>query len=218
MRKLLAVLVLAGASRAGAGEPWPSHPTAYVGAEDAEQVVETPPPRLRFGIGFASGAVDVGGSDPLVTVGGLELRGGIQLSDLMAVLYQGSFTLMWPDLRQAVLVELTPTWLGPVSLATGFGADWMLAAGPIAVPLGPAGGGLFDTSRFNQFVSLGIPVRIALDIPVISSTPGHQRQAFSISLELDPSIVVLNDTYRYLNPFRDVFQMGFVAGMGYELY
>ncbi len=79
--------------------------------------------RFRFGIGFVSGAAYLNRpiSEVLATVIGIQIHLGVQIDDTFAVMYQGSATLLWPAVRDAVLLEVSPT--KSLSFGAGVGID-----------------------------------------------------------------------------------------------
>ena len=138
---------------------------------------------MRFGIGFVSGESALQDTEDLgaiPTLLGLELRLGLQANEILAVLYQGSMTAVWPDFRNAVLAEASLTRY--FSLGAGLGVDWL-----ILIPNG-------DKSSTGKVpgewsLSVGVPLRIAFNIPTGTGQNG-ERYAVAVSFEGIPGIAV----------------------------
>lgn len=165
--------------------------------------------RLRFGAGLTSGLVTQqeaysGGAQTTteLTVIGLELRLGVQLDDRFAVFYQGNAAFgLAAAVRNGVLFEVTPrNWL---SIAAGVSVNYFD---------GPNLSGMFGTPvPDSQAWSLGVPVRLALNLPFHRSESGR-RLATSLSIDLTPAYSFGG----YNLPAG--FQLGSVAGLSFEMY
>ncbi len=152
--------------------------------------------RLRFGIGVVSGAAGVdrpGDSSQLATILGLELHAGIQLNDWFALMDQASGTLLAPDLRDAVLGEVTLSRY--FSMGAGLGIDWL--------PL---------TARDVPSLSAGVPVRVAVNFPTATDEPAA-RHAVALSLELTTGVYVGRASSASAGPL-----LGVLLGISYEIY
>jgi len=156
--------------------------------------------RFRFGIGFVSGGAYLNRpiSEVLATVIGIQIHLGVQIDDTFAVMYQGSATLLWPVVRDAVLLEVSPT--KSLSFGAGVGIDslnGLVAAG--------------DGIVLDGANTAGIPLRLAWNV-VTSEGPGR-RTAMALSVELTPSFVIGGD-----KDFANGFVLGALGGISFEMY
>ena len=155
--------------------------------------------RARFGIALVCGPTlaDTGGaSNVLGGVIGLELRLGVQLGDLFAVLLQGSAGLL--DLRAAALFEVTPTRY--FSAGVGVGVDFMPAAFGAPPPL----------PETHAWI---VPARLAFNLP-LSAYATENRSAISFEVNLVPGSVSDGRPADLGQPF----EFGIIGGLGFELY
>jgi hypothetical protein len=168
---------------------------------------ETPPalteqgPRLRFGMGIISGAVDVQSPDglPIATVFGVDLRLGIELNDYFAVMYEGSGTFLFPLVSNAIMVEMTPC--NYFSLGVGGGVYWLLT-------IAGGGGGTINAT------SAGIPVRFAVNLPFAHSKSSDQRYAIAFSFQVTPAYAFAGSQ----SLGEGQWQVGFMGGISFEMY
>ena len=159
------------------------------------------PMRFRFGIGFVSGETSMQSvQDDIPTILGLELRLGLQAGDLLALMYESSMTGVWPDLRNAVLAEVSLTRY--LSIGAGLGLDWLMY-----IPTG-------DEKSIGPLptewaLSAGIPIRIAFNIPTGTGSNG-QRYAVALSFEGFPGLTVAG------NPGSGLV-LGAMGGLSFEM-
>jgi hypothetical protein len=144
-------------------------------------------------------------------VAGFDLRLGTQFDDHFAVMYDGSLTFIWPQLTNGVLFEWTPVnWF---SGAIGASLSWTVAEYE-----GPALG-----IAFESVVGIGVPLRIAFNVPVIDrmQIPAddwtgqrfiqRRRTAIAFSFTATPGAAFVTGGY-------SGFQLGLMGGISYELY
>jgi hypothetical protein len=181
---------------------------APVAAESAaahpQPTVEPPParldtgPRFRFGIGLIAGLTladeEVDGN--LIAAVGLDLRLGVQIDDLFAVLCQASAALL--ELRAAVLFEVTPNRY--FSAGVGIGVHHL----PI---------GVFEEAPPADTDAVIVPVRLAFNLP-LSAYARKNRTAISLEANLMPGFVYAGLPVEY----GQRFEFGILGGLGFELY
>jgi hypothetical protein len=193
-------LAAATASAQTAPNPDATQPVAHEGDHS----------RFRFGVGATTGLVTQeesysGGAqmNSELTAVGLSLRLGAQLDDQWAVYYQGAAAVgLAASVRNGVLFEITPRdWL---SIGSGLSLGYFAA---------PNLSGMFGNTPAptSEAWSLGVPVRLALNLPIHRSESGR-RLATSFSVELTPAYSFGG----YQLPAG--LQLGSVAGLSFEMY
>jgi hypothetical protein len=174
--------------------------------------------RSRFGIGLISGALVLGQDSgqglpaAVATVAGFDLRLGTQYNDHFAVMYDGSLTVIWPQLTSGVLFEWTPVnWF---SGAIGPSLNWTL----------PVFGGGQGGFGFEEVLGIGAPLRIAFNLPLVDQmqVPAdpwvgrgfvqRRRTAIAFSFTVTPGVAYVTGGY------QSGFQLGLMGGISYEMY
>lgn len=152
--------------------------------------------RFRFGVEFVSGAFGLA-HETFPTMLGVGVRAGVQLNGSVAIVAQGSLTLLWPAARGGAELELTPV-------------DWLtFAIGPsYERATAPDGAGGRDGAS-----TAALPLRLSFNLPLARSRNGA-RSALSISGEAIPGVVF--DTTTPDQPKG--FAMGALGGIGYQYY
>ena len=188
-----------------------------------EQQASPPPPprsepRFRFGIGGIAGLAALqrpdGGTDGSSSLG-FDLRLGVQLSDRYAVLYQVGLQTganltasSLPNLRNAILVELTP--VDAFSVGAGVSADLTTWDAQNCEPL-------FGCS-FLQTWSLGVPLRLALNLALGERGASGRRAAASFHVDLTPAYAFGGAYSGGGSSIAPGLQLGIVAGLSAELF
>ncbi|HEY1957447.1 MAG TPA: hypothetical protein VGH28_17635 [Polyangiaceae bacterium] len=170
-------------------------------ADDQPTPVVDHGPRFRFGVSATAGLIGQQQTydnetqwQSNIAVPGLAVRAGVQLDDRYAVFYQLSGSIFLPTLRNAAMFEVTPVrWF---SVGAGASVNYFN-------PLD------YDAS---DAWSLGVPVRLAVNVPFHISPTSGRRLGMSFNVEVTPA-------YSFGGPGLPAgFQLGSVAGVGFEMF
>jgi hypothetical protein len=159
--------------------------------------------RVRFGIAIIFGVSldgEVAGPYEKRAILGLDLRLGLQIDDLFAVMSQ--VTTGFFDVGASALFEVTPNrWL---SLAVGVGAEDLPDPPSFRSPP------LSSSTEINAVI---VPIRLALNVP-LGPYEAKQRSAISFAVYLTPGFVYFGQPVET----GQRFDFAVFGGLGYEVY
>jgi hypothetical protein len=126
-------------------------------------------------------------------------------------MYDGSLTVIWPQLTSGVLFEWTPVnWF---SGAIGASLNWTLPS-----VSGSAG------FTFEEVLGIGVPLRIAYNVLLVDQMQipadawvgqrfiPRRRKAIAFSFTATPGYAYVSGGY------RSGFQLGLMGGVSFEMY